>query len=307
MMGRRIRIPLLAAGSALVLAAGALAIEEPAPTTIVDLASSAEGGQVEVTGVAEFGGEPPQLVGEDPEGDNVGGPATGAVGLDIVGMSIFQPDAQEDALVFRLHLAGLAGGGIPEGIQYNWDVEVDGGAAFGGSNWSLKTMRSRASATGDLEPYAGVFECTPSDTGFSCGEVDRVTATYDADAAHIDMHVPMALIGAAPGSTIDAWPRATNPVWIGPSASGALTLTNLFDTAWHNRYTVPRPEVRVWLGDPDDPMEPLAGPVSATVGSSGAFSATLDEPAGEWVAVAEACFGDNCDVAVEGAPTIQED
>lgn len=287
-------VPLTALALVVAAAAPAGAAEQ---TSVNGLSATASGTAVSVQGSATLGGQDPIVVGEDPPGDNAGGAATAPFGLDFTGFSISQPDPTKGNLLFTIGLAELTGGGIPEGIQYNWDIMVDGGADFGGSNWSLKTMRSRAITTGNLDPDAAIFDCQPNEQtgGFTCSQVQTIPVEYDSSASEIRMTVPVAAIGAQPGSMIEAWGRATNPLWIGPSAGGQLTFTNVFDTGSHDPYVVPRATVRLGIAPAGQPIDHT---VNGTLAPDGSFSGELTAPGpGTYDVGAQVCFGSNCDTA----------
>lgn len=275
--------------------------DETGKSEVHDLEATASGTQVSVTGHAVFGGQHRVVVGEDPGADNLGGAATAPLGLDFTSFAISQPDAGKPELAFRIKLASMLGGGIPEGVLYNWDVTIDGGETAGGSNWSIKTMRSRASATGgSLNPWAAVNACVPNatGTGFTCSVRQTVPATFEEGESAITIRVPLAALDASPGSVIDAWPRATNPLWIGPSASGAQTLTNVFDTGTHDVYNVPKPVVQVALAPTGTPEGNVDFSKAATLGAAGNFTGALTAPGpGSYDVWAKACFADNCGTA----------
>lgn len=273
-------------------ATGAAAHGGPAATQISELTASASGTAVTADGHVTFGGQPSVVVGTDPAGDNVGGPATNPAGLDLTQLEISQPTPDEPTLLFTIKLGQLATG-IPEGIQYNWDIAVDGGESEGGSNWSIKSMRTRVASTTTAGPYAGLFTCVPTDTGYSCTQQALLSnVAYETEEAAIRIPVPLDAIGARPGSTITAWPRSTNPIWIGPSAAGAQTISNVFDTATHDDYTVPQaPAVTLGLAPTGQEPESV---VAATVNDDH-FSQELTAPGpGTYDVVAQACFASNC-------------
>jgi hypothetical protein len=263
-----------------------------AATEVKDIAATASGSVIAASASVILGGEAPVEVGKDAVGDNLGGPATNPFGLDITALNISQPKASEPTLLFTLKLGQMVTG-LPETVQYNWDIMVDGGADEGGSNWSIKSMRTRASSTQTAAPYAGLFTCVPGTAQYTCTQRAMLAGVaFENEEAAIQIPVPMSAIGAEPGSTITAWARSTNPVWIGPSAGGAQTLTNIFDTATHQEYVVPTPSIQFGLA-------PSGGTPATTVpGSKGAgdrYSATLTAPsAGTYDVVAKACFSTNC-------------
>lgn len=290
---RRIRSVVLF--STAVVALSATPAAAATPTTVDALSAVASGSSLAVSGSVSFGSQDPVELVNDGCGDAPGGAAASALGLDHERLLISQPNGATSSLTFTIDLCGLTGGGIPEGIQYNWDIMVDGGSGAGGSNWSIKTMRSRASATTNLNPYAATYTCVPSTGGYSCTENLRLAAVYDAASSQIHMTVPFSAIGASPGSLIEAWPRATNPFWIGPSASGATTLTNIFDTGGHDEYRVPAKTVSLGIAPAGTAESGVSFSTAAAVSGS-SFSGSLVQPAaGDYDVWAKACFGTaNC-------------
>ena len=286
------------------LAAGALAAAGPAwshipavgDTVLEKVTVTPGAGSVAVDGVVTFGGQAPVVLAEDDAGDNTGAPATTALGTDITALALAQRESGSEDLTFELRLADLrTPRGTPETVQYNWDVEVDGGVAKGGSNWSIKTMGTKAT-TASPAPWAGVHTCVPGGTAnasFTCTETSRAEAVYDTASKTVYVNVPMSAISAKPGSTITAWPRNGSPVWVGASAGGARTLVETYDGVEnHARYTVPAPP-RLEVGiAPAGTAVTTVSPV--TVADGGAFSTTLAAAPGDYEVLIRACFATNC-------------
>ncbi|HEV3474564.1 MAG TPA: hypothetical protein VG602_04290 [Actinomycetota bacterium] len=297
---RRRWATLLPAALVVLAAAGpGQAHDEPTGKSEVhDLAATASGTQVSVTGHAAFGGQPAVTVGEDAAGDSAGGAATAEMGLDFTGLTIAAPNPAKPELLFTMKLAGMEGGGIPELFQYNWDIIVDGGAP-NGSNWSIKTMRSQA-ATGSTNPWAIIADCQPNPQtgGFTCREVARIPVVYEEGEASIRLTVPLARIEASPGSVIEAWARNGEPVWVRTSAAGQLTGFVNADDMTHDTYTVPKSTVRLALAPAGTPEANVDFSKTATLGAEGNFTGTLTAPGpGTYDVWAKACFAENCGTA----------
>lgn len=286
---------ILAPVAAVVLALGGAvpAGADAAATTIDDLSAAVSGSTISVSGAATFGGQDAVEVGFDGTGDSL---VSQGVGLDIDRMLIQRADASSNNLIFTLKLDGLTGGGIPEAFQYNWDIQVDGGAAAGGSEWSLKTMRSGQGGQVGTNPWASIYSCVPSETGFSCSPLASVGVVYDEAAGEIRMTIPLFRINASAGSTIDAWARFGQPVWVRPSVGGVLTGGPVADEAFHDRYTVPGNVVRLGVAPAGTP-ESLVNYTTTAALSGGAFTGnlTVSDP-GDYDVFAKACFGPNCAV-----------
>jgi hypothetical protein len=282
----------LAAAFAIMVVA-AMPAGSATPSTVSGLTASVSGDSIVLTGAASFGGQDPVVVGDDAVGDNLGGAPTSPHGTDLDRLLISQPDPATPTLQFTFDLAGLTAGGVPEHLAYNWDIRVDGGEPQGGADRSLKTWRTRVASTQSTDPYAAVFTCVPQappQTGSSCSAGPDVPVTYDETASEIRMSVPLAVIDATPGSTIDAWLRISSPVYIG-ATFGTQTLAGQYDQATHDQYVVPTRSVRVGIA-------PVGSPVSYSSGASlsgSSFTGSLAAPGpGTYTVGAQACFGDNC-------------
>lgn len=299
-----------------VAAAGALVAATPAwshipavgETAFEKLTVTPVADAVDVEGTVAFGGESPIVLATDAAGDNLGGAATQPLGVDLAAVALAQRDADSEDLTFELRLADLRSPrGTPETVQYNWDIAVDGGVTKGGSNWSIKTMGTRATSQ-STNPWAGVHTCEPGGTAnasFTCSETTRVEAVYDTESKTIYVNVPMSAIGARPGSTVAAWSRSGSPVWIGASAGGRRTFAETYDgLESHSTFSVPSgKQVEVGVapsGETIDALTPVA------VDGNG-FATSLPVPGpGTYDVLVRACFADNCaerlvTTTVEGA------
>lgn len=267
---------------------GAFAAEQS--TEITSLAAAVSGRSINITGLASFGGEERVVLADDPT------EAVGRFGLDITKLYASRPSPASNEIEFVVAVSNLDDG-VPEFVQYNWDISVDGGEAAGGSNWSIKTMRQQT-RTGTMEPYAAVFACIPGDAGYSCSERARLDVAFDSAANEIRLTVPLAAIGAKPGSVIRGWDRSGEPVWARSSAAGVLTGGVTFDGATPDDYTVANASVSLGLATADTPLEQVVFTKAAPVASDGSFAATLSAPgSGTYHVWAKACFGVTCDSA----------
>jgi hypothetical protein len=281
---------------AIALTVSLLASATAGTTEVTELSASMSGKTASVSGAATFG-EAPVLVGQDAVGDNTGGPA-GTVGLDIDKLFISQPTRDTGTLLFVIRLASLTGGGLPDSVQYNWDIMVNGGAGGGGSNWSIKSARtSQFYQPGSVEPYAGVHSCVqdPTTGQWNCTSVADVPAVYDPSASEIRISVPTSVIQAGGGARITAWPRNGDPVWVRPSALGAVTPGVTIDGAEHDAYTRPTATVRLGIAPAGTPEGSVNFNKTASVGASGSFTGSITAPStGSYDVWAKACFGATC-------------
>jgi hypothetical protein len=280
----------------LLLPSSAGAEESPvASTKLVHLQVSETGSVVTATGAAMFGGQSPVNLGDDPAGDNVGGSATAPFGLDLRGGQISQPHPDIPEVLFEIRVEQLLPlvGGAPESTLHVWDFTVDGR-----SRWSLQLARTRVTSQPGSPVYGSLHECTGNGLGYSCTQqarVDRVEFSEQARA--VRAYVPLALIGAGPGSTIGSWRRnLTGPVWVEGSFSGSGPLVNpMFDAvAEIAGYRVPKGK-HADIG--------LLGPtgdftyVDGVVAPDGSFVAQRPVPPGKQIVAVRACFTSNCDTA----------
>jgi hypothetical protein len=288
------RLALVLATSTLLVALAATSGSAATQTQVTTLNASVSGTQVNASGKVTFGSTDPAVVGEDPAGD----PATSALGLDLRSLSIGQPDGTKSELVFTIKLGGMETGGIPELFQFNWDITVNGGAASGGAEWSIKTMRQSVANTGGTDPDAAVYSCVPSETGFSCSRSTDLTVVYDQEAAEIRMTVPLGAINASPGARIEAWGRNGQPVWVRTSAAGQVTGGATVDDMTHDEYVVPPKSVRLGLAPAGTPEGDVTfGPI-VPVSGNGSFSGSLTASgAGSYDLWARGCIADNCHAA----------
>lgn len=281
---------------AIALTVGLLASATSGTTEVTSLSAGMSGRTASVSGAATFG-EAPVLVGQDALGDNTGGPA-GTVGLDIDKLFISQPDRDSNTLLFVIRLASMTGGGLPDSVQYNWDIAVNGGAQTGGSNWSIKSARtSQYYQPGSVEPYAGVHSCVqnPTTGQWDCTPRGNVPAVYDPTASEIRISVPTSVIQAGAGADIAAWPRNGDPVWVRPSALGAVTPGVTFDGAEHQTYVRPSPTVRLGIATAGTPEGSVNFNKSASVGAAGSFTGSITAPTtGSYDVWAKACLGATC-------------
>lgn len=296
--------------TAIALVAGLALLAGPAaaheivlgPTEILQLDATATSDEtVAVTGDVVFGGEEPKVLAEDAAEDNLGGPATAPLGTDLLQARISWPTPEADELMFELVVSDLppVSDGTYETLQYNWDIFVGDGDGDG-TNWSIKVMRSSLYLTQTTDAYAGLYRCVQGDASFECSEVHRfeeVEFETEDGESRIRVFVPPNTIEAGPGSTISSWARSSNAIWIGASASGRLTATNIFDTInWHDDYVVPEGKT-VLLGAAPQGDE-IVHDTAATVADDDTFSGTVDLPGpGTYDVGGLACFSDNCGTA----------
>jgi hypothetical protein len=267
-----------------------------APTELLAVSATAADGVLSASGEAIFGGQHPVDLGSDPAGDNTGGAATAPFGADLRGAQIYQPDPDKPELLFEIRVEQLLPlvGSAPESTQHIWDFTVDGK-----TSWSLVIARSRLADYQGIGGYGVLQQCVPNGTGVTCTTKARLSEVEFRDAERVvRAGVPLALIGAGPGSTIAPWSRtASGPIWAHLSVAGRLNVTGpmLDAIADHARYTVPagkRVDLEVLRADG------ATEAASAAVAADDTFSGSIATGDGPATAVVRACFAANCDEAV---------
>ena len=153
-------------------------------------------------------------VGTDPEGDwgaNADptlGPLGAPLGQDIVSAGISQ-DAKN--LNFVIQVSELPPmGGMPEFTRYTWELAVDGKYVELDGKYTNYT-RGACDPTGNscppprdpgAQPFVVRGDCASNGAVVVCKELGIVHATFDSASGTITIPVPIAMIGAHPGTKI---------------------------------------------------------------------------------------------------------
>lgn len=313
-MNKRATVAVVAA-LALALLAGPVGAHEIVllPTEVLEL-NATGGDTIAVDGDVVFGGEEPKVLAEDDAGDNLGGPLTAPLGVDLLEARISWPEPELDDLMFELVVSELPPltDGTYETVAYDWDFHVDGGTDAGGATWSLQVLRSSFFYAQTSDPYATLNECTaPDDAGaYSCETRHRfedLEFEQSEDGEYrIRVFVPIGILGVQPGATISASSVIGDSIRVGTSASGRFTFTGLYDSiASHADYTVPAGKT-VLLGAASS-GEDLTHDTPATLAGDDTFTGTLTVPGpGTYDVGALACFADNCGTAIATVTTSEE-
>ncbi|HEX9823617.1 MAG TPA: hypothetical protein VGB51_04390, partial [Actinomycetota bacterium] len=105
--------------------------------------------------------------------------------------------------------------------------------------------------------------------------------------------VPMSQLGATAGEKITA---SGEGITVVPTTSGAFWGLVAFDQATQDEdYVVPGPTVKLGIATAGTPASQVPLSENATVNGTGAFSGIVPRPSqsGEYVIVAQACYGAN--------------
>jgi hypothetical protein len=198
----------------------------------------------------------PVVVGTDPTGDwgsnadPTVGPAGAPLGQDLVEAAIGMADAK--TVNFIITVTNLPpNGGVPEGTRYTWNMAVDAEQIELDGKWSNYTRGACDPTSGNcppprdpgMQPFLIRTECASNGAAVACQEAGIVTATFDPATGTITVPVPVAMIGAKPGSKISGATQSDSG-FSGLSAvpSAFYSLSNLpYDTLVVTKvFTVPR-------------------------------------------------------------------
>lgn len=210
-----------------------------------------------LVGVLGPAGAKPKPMWEDASGDADAGQGAGAsipAGLDLIGGGI---EVKGKDLVFSVTHADMPpAGSLPEAARFLWAFAVDGK----GYRWTFKSVDigkpdvaggqtdervGRVDAQGHfrLESDCAV-EPVGSVNAINCKPVGYYTGTIDAASATVTMSVPLADIGAKPGSVISA--AGGNEVqicsicWVSHVAERSLNSTIIDTATWASTYKLPK-------------------------------------------------------------------
>lgn len=265
-----------ASAALLVLAATPGAAEPTAEVTALSAQASSTG--ISVTGKATFAGHA-VVVGEDAPGDAT----QKGIGADISGATIqLAPNGRD--LIFTFAIADQPPAPVTAGmtINYNWGIAVDG------NETGLFLSSGRAGLDGispSAEPFFNVSQ--NGEDGFS--HVASVTGKMAGGV--VQWTVPMAVIGAKPGSAIGSGYGDVQP---GSHAGvpGVVTYYNNFggDAIAVADYTLPG-AVQLGIAPVGTPDDQIATTTAASLKSAGTFSQNLPLPAepGTYTVLARAC------------------
>jgi len=159
----------------------------------------------------------PQVVGTDDAGDwgsavePALNPLGDALGQDLTGASIAMNGT--DKVDFIMTVNNLpAAGGVPEVSRYTWDMDVDGNfveldGKFTNYSRGVCDPTSGQCQSGPRDPGQQPFfvrgNCAPNEANLTiCEELGIVKGVFDSAKKTITVTVPLALLGAKPGSKI---------------------------------------------------------------------------------------------------------
>jgi hypothetical protein len=267
---------------------GAPAHADPGTATHIDSLTATVGAStIQVSGAATFV-DAPKLVGQDGADAAVPG-----IGADIRDITISRVPPK-GAVKFTLSIADQPPTifGIPETVAYLWDITVKTGTSE--SSYELWAARTAQNASfGGTDPVFRRYICTPNPTpppDVNCGSA--VTVPGRMQDGVVEWQVPANQISASPGSVI-----TSSAIEVNPTASGVIwggLRLDLGGAAQDEEYVVPGPTVQLGIAPAGTPAAqvPLAtaGVVNTT---TSAFTGSVAKPsqAGEYVLVAQACFG----------------
>ena len=207
-----------------------------------------------LVGVLGPAGAKPKPMWEDASGDADVGQGLGAsipAGLDLTAGAI---EAKGKDLTFSVTHADMPpSGSLPEGARFLWAFTVDGK----GYRWTFKSADigkpdvvggqtdervGRVDAQGHFRLESDcATEATPANvSAINCKPVGYYTGTIDAASATVTMTVPLADIGAKPGSVIG--PAGGDEIaicalcWVSHTAERSLDATIIDSAVWSSSY-----------------------------------------------------------------------
>lgn len=283
-MARPRMLVLLAAcvSAVLVAPAGGVAAEEGAATRVDTLAATASASAVQVSGTATFVDVPAEIA-FDSTGDSLE-PGTGA---DVAGGTLSRP-AGTNNLVFTLQVADQPPvvNGTP-GILYLWPVAADG------TDTGLFLMAGRM-GLGTTDPS---FVLGRND-GDSFSDVATLQGRMEEGV--VEWTVPMSRIGARPdGGFVGQGGLNNTPVGTINGWPSLFWCCFILDGFVVDDYQIPVAAVELGIAPAGTPPDAVPLTETGTVDAkTGSFTGSLDTSAlspGEYVVVAEACYGaGNC-------------
>jgi hypothetical protein len=246
----------------------------------VTIDASPYGSEVEVTGLASF--EASEQVGTDERGNVFYGGGVPFAGFDLASGHISAQRSPE-RLVFSVQVSDplLSDSTLPEIVDYQWHVEVDGGPGL-----VLEALRSaQYPAPGSLAPVFRLLNANLEHVSTLTGRIESGVIEWD---------VPMATIGAREGSEIAPGNRPYSTTYSCWSASGTAMWLFCPDGMVVDDYTVPTATIDLGIAPAGTPSVDVDVTTRAMLDSNGAFTGRLDASGlapGTYVVVARACYG----------------
>lgn len=271
------------------------------PTSINSVATSVSGTSVGVSGSATFHGESPVTITQDAPGDGPAGAAD--TGLDLLGVTAYQPDPALPFVFFEWHVASLpSSGSLPEAIRYTIPFRA-GNKAF---RIQAKLTDAASTHAADLErPPVGSFElqgnCTTNNPApATCTRLASLNGSFDTLNRLVRVKVPVGVVPElVPGASLARNTIGSTELTRIQAAYTVVGTAASDDAEWGGsdaafEYTIPRNEVILGIAPPGTPGSSVVFDTPATVDGS-TFSGSVAAPgSGSWDVWVKACFGTNC-------------
>lgn len=272
---------------------------EVADTEVTTLLAEPQDGTVDVSGDALFRGEPPVVVGTDPEGNPPGHAALAQLGLDATAIALRQADPNVPEVEFIVRVTDLPSTPLPEVVRYLWQFQIDGEEYWVQAKTSDFTTATAFSddpagtATNvpgsfRLRGDCGLVEPTPNVT--SCKHLAWLDGAFDPTRDEVRVRVPLGRSVSpeiAAGAVLDGAVMDASLQAVISNATTSNTVTQF------TPYEFPQRTVQVGIvpsgQDPEftDTATLDRSKFSATLDTAGLASGSYDV----WV---RACFGVNC-------------
>jgi hypothetical protein len=307
---------------------------QPAPTAVTALSGEAVEGGTAVSGSAEFGGQAPVPVSEDPPGDGPGMVPVGDLGgvdqagVDLLGASLSVPDPAVPDLLVQWQVSNLPTGGLPEGTRTTMAFEVE--------DQVFQVRAKLSSAAGDTTPddpqghverigeaFQLLGDCTESVGGTEvshCHHLLWLEGAFDTATGIVSARVPLGSAAApaiAPGADLrrndapnDELSKVLAGYHAGASASSALNDVAEFGPPGQDGFAFPVPQKEIMLGIAPRGTDPGAVEFStpASLAADDTFTGFISTGGmapGSFDVFARACFADNCGIrSLEGVEVV---
>ncbi|MDQ3991123.1 MAG: hypothetical protein M3245_02270 [Actinomycetota bacterium] len=283
---------------------------------VTDLAASASGSSVSVSGRALFAGEAPVVMADDVAGDAPISPEHSSdLGADLLQARISRPDAGYPEVVFEwkaAELPALETGIVPEVIRYV--------VTFNANDSMFRVQAKFSNVASTTAPGDPGGQATEMSRAFqlhgncetlvvisgNCQLLAWLDGSVDPASGIVRVRVPLDLAAAPqlrPGSVITPPATPANTIFaaytVGVTTFAPVSTADVADWAEEFSYRIPAGgTVSIGMATPGTDPASVAYSTPAALAENGSFSASL--PAGGTGArevFARACFGTTCSVA----------
>jgi len=261
-------------------------------THVEEVDATVSGSTVQVTGLAHFV-DVPVVVAEDPPGD---APAAG-IGLDVTSATFSRPNPASATLRLEVGVADATPQvhGAPATL-YHYPVTVNGeiSSCGGGTGFWFPEARIASLNPPEATPSFRLM-CDLSPGAVATGP----TIVGAIGGGTVSWQFSMSQIGAQAGDTISHGGDCVDPgTTLSPPGASWICNNATGDAVFLSDYVIPGATVRLGIVEAGTPIDGVALSADASIDAgAGSFAGALPAPvqAGDYVVVAEACYGEgNC-------------